>query len=266
MSPDLTNEFTYTNQGSQPFFVIETLKKGSHPMKQHIVEFPAIPELNIAKETVTVTRFSGTVSQRTYFGTHAELTAHGWRVMGAGAAYTPRACRADGPEDYLRSIEDLIANRRLGLLEEEKRQKARDAEESVDRAVTSAVRAALVGAKLVAEGQDTRGLPRFSSRYHKQGVNLSRPEELAEVLQTANIEKQVYTLAAKFILAKADPRDLEALSKAGEASTGVQRVAAVNDEEREVIRLNSGALAKKAMASITTSEVSQVNEPGVVGV
>lgn len=210
MSPDLFDTFTYTNK-NECLYVIETLKKGSYKQVTHEVTLPAIPALGIEARTFSVTRHAGSVSQRTYFGIFAKISQIGWNANGVSTAMTPRACDPDGPARIRRDLVAFAEQAGVAHLESKIYAEWRASSASASTAVGCHIKTLASSAGLLAPGDDPYYGGASFDNTSKQPVDV-----VATALSALSCHTEVYRLAAKYLVAKGDQRELEALLKAAQ--------------------------------------------------
>jgi hypothetical protein len=221
----MKNTFHFTSK-NQLFFVVTTLAKGTYydlPIK---IDLPAIPSAGIKGFTYETT-FSGTLSQKHYIGFHVRLAPDHWRLFTASpVSLVPRSFRTHGEvmaRNYL--LDAAVAGARNELSQE--RQAEYDkVKESATTSTVHAVTAALRESGLLPG--ITEDKVSFAIRY----INLAGVDATGLVYAVIDHlgRQEAVNLAARYVLAKADRRDVEALTKVSGSLRDVEPKAVTDDD------------------------------------
>ena len=209
MSKKLTNTLTMTNKGQQ-FYVIETLAKGTYLGRDVEVILPALPLAGVQGRTVNVHIPPLNLSQQHYVGFFLSLSSHGsWSGNGIVQAFTPRSFREEGVQDAAKHLAMQVSNAAITKADQDIRQAGRANAQALQDAVDHVFQQMVVSSKLVQPDQHIGG---FSASRADQDI--TNPRVLARHLRRSVDADSVYLLAARYVLAKADTREVESLTKA----------------------------------------------------
>jgi hypothetical protein len=233
---DIENTLHILNEGSL-FYVVKTLHRGEHTPTWS-------GELPNADGTVTTFRdsYAGPVevSQRTYAGFPAKLDKFGNWVVNHGSYQfkTPRSFRADGIAQAQRYVEQSLVSASAAKVGQELSTRIEQSEDSARKATVTAASAAVLGAGLVPT--DTRYSP-ITDHGYLHGVSRTSVQEILAALigQSPQLTSAVVELAARYVVAKADPRDLEALVKSQADIVKVSKIDAETMEKKKLAEMQS---------------------------
>ncbi len=209
MSKKLTNTITMTNKGQQ-FYVIETRAKGNYLAKTVEVSLPALPLAGVQGRTITAHIPSMALSQQHYVGFFLSLSRSSyWSGNGIVQALTPRSFREEGVQDAAKHLAMQVSNAAVAKADADIREAGRANAVALQEAVDHVFQQMVVSSKLVQPDQHIGG---FSASRADQDI--TNPRVLARHLRRSVDADSVYLLAARYVLAKADTREVESLTKA----------------------------------------------------